>query len=544
MQLATLDNGEVKRIWQANSGDTPLPGSLPKPEGAVTNLTSGLDFSVSSERKAGEGAVLLITDGQQNAGDSPLATAKVLAGKKMPVFTLGTGSQVPPLDLAILRTVVPESVYHEDVVRGEILLKEEAPANQPITLTVRDGDKVVWEKQLVTETKPTLTVPFEFPVKELAAARLKALPEGVEALGVPRELKVAVTALDGERELSNNESNLRFRAVTQKRKVLLEDGGLKETVERDWDLSEEEARLNLAKLTPKISELALALAKEEAALKLVSARQAGQAAVTAPETNRIETRPQLARQQDINHRIDTLKDLIRADANERNVLKKDDRERMRDADTVLATLKDPPPMAEEAPNLATEDLQAGLKKSDLERATEQERKTVDALNLIARHYAAIEQGNILRAQAMRKDPTSTGGWLYEPDSAGADMSVTCWQTMALRAAQNAGMEVPGEAIEKVVGYIKRMSMPVPGQTGPNATGGFEYSSPGTGVSTTAEGLLAMQVCGQYDAKETIAAGNHLLTQDLKAAPHFYYTMYYYAQGMYQRGGKCAEQSTI
>ena len=149
---------------------------------------------------------------------------------------------------------------------------------------------------------------------------------------------------------------------------------------------------------------------------------------------------------------------------------------------------------------------------------------------------------ILRAQAMRKDPISTGGWLYEPDSAGADISVTCWQTMALRAAQNAGMEVPREAIEKVVGYMKRMYMPVPGQTGPNATGGFGYSAPGTGVSTTAEGLLAMQVCGQYDAKETIAAGNHLLTQDLKAAPHFFYTMYYYAQGMYQRGGKCAEQS--
>lgn len=224
LQLATLDNGEVKRIWQANTSDTPLPGTLPKPEGAITNLTSGLEFSVGSEQKAGKGAVLLITDGQQNAGGSPLETARVLAGKNMPVFTLGTGSQVPPLDLAILRTVVPESVYHEDVVRGEILLKEEAPANQPITLTVKDGDKVVWEKQLVTEAKPTLTVPFEFPVKELAAARLKALPEGVEALGVPLELKVGVTALDGERELSNNESGLRFRAVTQKRKVLLVDG--------------------------------------------------------------------------------------------------------------------------------------------------------------------------------------------------------------------------------------------------------------------------------------------------------------------------------
>jgi hypothetical protein len=149
---------------------------------------------------------------------------------------------------------------------------------------------------------------------------------------------------------------------------------------------------------------------------------------------------------------------------------------------------------------------------------------------------------ILRAQAMRKDALNTGGWHYEPDSAGADMSVTCWQTMALRAAQNAGMDVPSEAVEKVVGYMKRMYQAVPGSTGPNAAGGFGYSAPGTGVSTTAEGLLAMQVCGQYEAKETIAAGNHLMTQDLKVAPHFFYTMYYYAQGMYQRGGKFADQS--
>ena len=147
---------------------------------------------------------------------------------------------------------------------------------------------------------------------------------------------------------------------------------------------------------------------------------------------------------------------------------------------------------------------------------------------------------ILRAQAMRKPEISSGGWLYEPDSAGSDLSVTCWQTMAMRAAQNAGMEVPREAVDKVVGYMKRMYMPVPGSTGANAAGGFGYSAPSTETSTTSEGLLAMQVCGQYDAKETIAAGNHLLQVDINKASHPFYTFYYYAQGMYQRGGKYAE----
>ncbi len=147
---------------------------------------------------------------------------------------------------------------------------------------------------------------------------------------------------------------------------------------------------------------------------------------------------------------------------------------------------------------------------------------------------------ILRAQAMRKDPMSTGGWLYEPDSAGADMSVTCWQVMALRSAQNAGMEVPKEAIDKAVDYIKRMYLAVPGSNPP--AGGFGYSAPATTTSTTAEGLLAIQVCGRYEDKETVAAGNHLLKEDINKAGHLFYTLYYYAQGMYQRGGKFADAS--
>ena len=148
---------------------------------------------------------------------------------------------------------------------------------------------------------------------------------------------------------------------------------------------------------------------------------------------------------------------------------------------------------------------------------------------------------ILRAQGVPKSPLNIGGWQYEPTSEGSDLSVTCWQTMALRAAQNAGIEVPREAIDKVVGYMKRLFKPVGDKRGPNLPGGFGYSAPGTTTSTTAEGLLAMQVCGQYQAEETLAAAELLFPLDLqKEKQWFFYTTYYYAQGMYQRGGKYAD----
>lgn len=149
---------------------------------------------------------------------------------------------------------------------------------------------------------------------------------------------------------------------------------------------------------------------------------------------------------------------------------------------------------------------------------------------------------ILRAQKVRKkDDRDRGGWRYTPDQAESDLSVTVWQVMALRAAKNAGMDVPVEAIEDAVGYIKRLYSPGDPKQ-PGAYGGFGYTSPGRETSTTAEGLLALQVCGQYDAPEVLGASAKLLRDGIeKKERWFYYTTYYYAQGMYQRGGKHAEE---
>jgi hypothetical protein len=156
--------------------------------------------------------------------------------------------------------------------------------------------------------------------------------------------------------------------------------------------SMETARKNLAKLMPDISAFALALAKEEAAIKKDSNQQATIAATTKPATNTAQVRPQLVRQQQLNTKIEMLKDLIRADANQQNILKTSERDRMRDADDALAMLKDPPPQAELALLQVTQSTDAAQQQIDLDRAVEQEQKVVVALLLIGGHYEALEQG--------------------------------------------------------------------------------------------------------------------------------------------------------
>ncbi|MED5280227.1 MAG: prenyltransferase/squalene oxidase repeat-containing protein [Verrucomicrobiota bacterium] len=148
-------------------------------------------------------------------------------------------------------------------------------------------------------------------------------------------------------------------------------------------------------------------------------------------------------------------------------------------------------------------------------------------------------GLILRSQAVPKSTSHQGGWRYSPDSRDADLSVTIWQLMALRSAKNAGLKVPSSAIEEAIGYLRRSYWSSLDERGEplRKVSGFAYQPGGhPDYATTAAGLLAMQVCGQYESPFVKGAADWLLEHEpQKQKKFFFYGTYYYAQGMYQRG---------
>lgn len=153
---------------------------------------------------------------------------------------------------------------------------------------------------------------------------------------------------------------------------------------------------------------------------------------------------------------------------------------------------------------------------------------------------------ILSAQKEKKSVTAQGGWRYSPNSDDSDLSASVWQLMALRSARNDGLQVPASAIRDAVEYLKRSySAPLDrnGLPGTDKPGGFCYE-PGrrnASFTMTAAGLLAMQVCGEYDSPLVAGAADYLLARPPKWKERFcLYGTYYYAQGMYQRGGTHAQ----
>lgn len=148
---------------------------------------------------------------------------------------------------------------------------------------------------------------------------------------------------------------------------------------------------------------------------------------------------------------------------------------------------------------------------------------------------------IIRAQQTPKSEANRGGWRYEPSSSDSDISVSVWQLMSLRAAKNSGIEVPKEAIDNAVAYIKRSYRAERDSNGQlkQTEAAFSYEPYGgrQTFSTTAAGLLSLQVAGQYDVPEVLGSSNWLLKFPPEVnEPWFFYGCYYYAQGMYQRGG--------
>ncbi len=156
-----------------------------------------------------------------------------------------------------------------------------------------------------------------------------------------------------------------------------------------------------------------------------------------------------------------------------------------------------------------------------------EKRQADAGKAIAKAVRLI-----LTAQAVQKDSDASGGWRYTPEASDSDISVSGWQLMALRGAANIGAAVPKRAIDMGIAYIKRRA---------EEDGGFTYGAAGIGggsAARTGTGILALELLGQHNAKESLAGGSYLMRTPA-ATPdttYYFYTEYYCAQASWQLGG--------
>jgi hypothetical protein len=162
-------------------------------------------------------------------------------------------------------------------------------------------------------------------------------------------------------------------------------------------------------------------------------------------------------------------------------------------------------------------------------------------NQAAKLRTQLERGIRLIKAAQTQNGPNAGGWRYSIQPGNADMSVTAWQVMALRAAKNVGCDVPPSIIDLSVEYVKRSQ---------SRNGGYTYT-PGANVTQacTGAGILSLELCGKaYHKSEASLNAADFLDRSIRAQAaqgnnhyrmqqHFFYGVYYMSQAMFQIGGK-------
>lgn len=124
-----------------------------------------------------------------------------------------------------------------------------------------------------------------------------------------------------------------------------------------------------------------------------------------------------------------------------------------------------------------------------------------------------------------------GGWRYEPESTDADLSVTGWCLMALRGAQNAGLDIPRQRVDSAMNFLANCYRA--------DKAAFCYSpdeDPSTAM--TAVGLTALHLIGQTQRIDPRGPAEYLLRHPVREGQqYFYYAHYYATQAAFAAGDR-------
>jgi hypothetical protein len=145
--------------------------------------------------------------------------------------------------------------------------------------------------------------------------------------------------------------------------------------------------------------------------------------------------------------------------------------------------------------------------------------------------AALPRAVNVILTAQRPTGAAAGGWRYGIVGTDADLSVTGWQLLALRAAKNVGCDVPASAIDKAVAYVRRCYE--------ENRGTFAYSVLGpVTVPCAGTGILGLELCGRdlHRCRESLRAASYILNHPPAFNQgHAFYGFYYCSQAMFQLG---------
>jgi uncharacterized membrane protein len=177
--------------------------------GAETNIGAALDGVRDELAGLPVSAIVLVSDGADTS-EAPIAQALLnMRAQKLPVFTVGVGSERLARDVQIDRVSTPRSVLKNASVFIDVVLTHSGFGGRTVTLDVEDDGRIIGSQkvQLPSDGRPVT-----------AKVRATAAQSG------PRLFKFRVSPLEGEIVTQNNAREAMIQVRDVREKILYFDG--------------------------------------------------------------------------------------------------------------------------------------------------------------------------------------------------------------------------------------------------------------------------------------------------------------------------------
>ncbi|MGE0552063.1 MAG: hypothetical protein AB7R55_01410 [Gemmatimonadales bacterium] len=180
--------------------------------GSRTDLASALDLVRRDAGGAPLAGIVVLTDGADNVGNSLGEPILSLEAAKIPVYTVGIGSERYERDLAIERVELPRSTLRGAVLLGSVSIRARGLGGETVTLVVEDGGRIVAQQDVtLPQSGELVSVPVRIPPLEAG----------------PRELQVSVKPVPGELVSQDNVAHAVVRVRDRREKILYVEGTLR-----------------------------------------------------------------------------------------------------------------------------------------------------------------------------------------------------------------------------------------------------------------------------------------------------------------------------
>ena len=211
---------------------------------SVTSTPSTMESAAIESPLNTLAAAVLVTDGQSNSGMSLSDAAALYAKEKIPLFTIGVGSDIEPEDLGIVQVEHSQRVYRPDRLRGTITIKERMKLGTPYLVEIKHLDRTVFSKLMQSADQGSRRLEFDIPAEQLVDRAKERMLNGMAYSSLPIDLDFSIACEALEISLENNSFASSLWGVERKNRVLILDrrGGwemryIKNALERDeaWE---------------------------------------------------------------------------------------------------------------------------------------------------------------------------------------------------------------------------------------------------------------------------------------------------------------------